>query len=222
MTDAPRPHERSGSEQERFNSADAAAARLDGAELRRRALGSLWDSFVVSLAGPKRLGTLAILVASWCGLWGSFSAANIIAGVLVGVVVMTVGLGGRRSRGGIRLVPLLKFAALVSVDLVTSTLSVMREVLTPTDYTEEGIVGVDLPDGAEHHLLLLFVAITVTPGTAVVAAEGDGRRVYLHVLHCPRRAQIEEHVRDLARLAAEALPVESGDRPTNEPVEAAR
>ncbi len=221
MTDAPPPQERSGSEQERFNSAEA-AARLDGAELRRRALGSLWDSFVVSLAGPKRIGTLAILVASWCGLWGSFSAANIIAGVLVGIVVMTVGLGGRRSRGGIRLIPLLKFAGLVSVDLVTSTLSVMREVLTPTDYTEEGIVGVDLPEGAEHHLLLLFVAITVTPGTAVVAAEGDGRRVYLHVLHCPRRAQIEEHVRDLARLAAEALPVESGDRPAIEPVEVTR
>ena len=192
--------------------------RLDGAELRRRALGSIRESFLSSLAGPKRIASLVILVAAWCGIWGSFSAANVLSGVVVGVVVMTVGFGGR-SRGTIRPIPLLKFTLLVSWDMVTSTLSVMREVLTPTDYTEEGIIGVDLPEGAADHLLLLFIAITVTPGTAVVAAEADGSRVYLHVLHCPRRTQIEEHVREISKLAVAALPTTSTERPTIEQVE---
>ncbi len=192
--------------------------RLDGDELRRRALRSVWDSFIHVLTGPKRIAALVLLVAAWVGMWGSLSAANVLAGIVVGVVVMAVGFGGR-SRGGIRVVPLAKFSGLVAIDTVTSTWSVVREVLTPTDYTEEGIIAVDLPEGSADHLLLLFVAITVTPGTAVVAAEPDGSAVYLHVLHCDRRPQIERHVDRIARLAVAALPVYSTERSTIEQVE---
>ena len=138
-------------------------------------------------------------------MWGSFTVANVLSGVAVAVVALAFGFGGS-GRGTVKPLPLLKFSALVSLDMVTSTLSVMREVLTPTDYTDEAIIGVDLPEGAEYHLLLLFVAITVTPGTAVAAADNDGRRMYLHVLHHDKREQIEEHVREIAELAVRALP----------------
>ena len=60
------------------------------------------------------------------------------------------------------------------------------------------------------HLLLLYVAITVTPGTAVVAAEADGSVLYLHLLDVERRDATERHVHLLCRLAHEALPVELG------------
>lgn len=146
-----------------------------------------------------------LLVVVWCLMWGSFTVANVLSGVAVAVVALAFGFGGS-GRGTVKPLPLLKFSALVSLDMVTSTLSVMREVLTPTDYTDEAIIGVDLPEGAEYHLLLLFVAITVTPGTAVAAADNDGRRVYLHVLHHDKREQIEEHVREIAELAVRALP----------------
>ncbi len=194
------PHEQLPSRPESFES--CGSARRDARELWRLAL----QRTVRSLTSVRRIVTIAALVLAWCALWGSFSAANVASGVLVGIVVLLVGAGGS-GRGGIRLVPLMRFVGLVAVDMVTSTATVIREVLTPTDHTEEGIVGVDLPAGAEHHLLLLFVAITVTPGTAVVAAESDGTRVYLHVLHCDRRAQIEAHVHEIAHLAVEALPV---------------
>lgn len=181
---------------------------IDARELQGRVRQSVWAHSVGALTGPRRLVTLILLVVVWCGLWGSFTIANIAAGIAVGVVALIAGLGGT-GRGGIRPWPLLKFSALVGVDMVTSTLAVMREVLTPTDYTEEAIIGVDLPAGAEQHLLLLYVAITVTPGTAVVAADVDGTRVYLHVLHVDKRAQIEEHVIEIAELAVQALPDDS-------------
>ena len=63
-----------------------------------------------------------------------------------------------------------------------------------------------------HHLLLLFVAITVTPGTAVVAAEADGSVLYLHVLDVDRRADVEAHTRGLAELACAALPTPDVER----------
>lgn len=148
---------------------------------------------------------VAGLVLAWCALWGSFSAANALSGLAASLVAMSGGLGGS-GRGGVRILPLAHFCWLVAVDLAVSTATVVREVLTPTDHTEEGIIAVPVPSACRHHLLMLYVAITVTPGTAVVAAESDGSVLYLHVLHCDRRHDVEAHVHRLAELAIDALP----------------
>jgi hypothetical protein len=54
---------------------------------------------------------------------------------------------------------------------------------------------------------MLVVAITVTPGTAVIDSDGDTGRLYLHVLHAEKSDEIRRHVRQLADLACRALPV---------------
>ena len=116
-----------------------------------------------------------------------------------------MGVGGS-GRGGVRVVPMLRLAGIVALDMVLSTATVARAVLTPRVSAEEAIIAVPISAPAKHHLLLLFVAITVTPGTAVVAAESDGSVLYLHVLDAERRAAVEAHVQRLADLACEALP----------------
>ena len=159
-----------------------------------------------ALLTPRRLITTALLVIAWCALWGSVSVANVASGTLVAVAA-TVFAGVDRNAGGIRLVPLLHFAWLVAVDLVESTVKVAWEILTPTDYTDEAIIAVDTRVEARAHFLLLVVAITVTPGTAVVDSDGDTGRLYLHVLHAEKASEIERHVQRLADLACRALPV---------------
>ena len=153
----------------------------------------------------RRTITIVGLTFAWCALWGSFSAANVLSGVAVSLLALLVGVGGS-SPGGIRIGPLLQFAGLVGIDMVASTVSVIREVLTPTDYTEEGVIAVPVPIECKNHLLLVYVAITVTPGTAVVAAESDGSVLYVHVLHSDRRAAVTAHIVRLAELANRALP----------------
>jgi multicomponent Na+:H+ antiporter subunit E len=143
---------------------------------------------------------------AWCGLWRSVSAANLVTGVAIATGVSLSGLG-TPGRGGIKLVPLVKLAWIILVDLVTSTIDVAVEILTRTDGTEEGIVAVSLPSDSRQHLLLLIIAITLTPGTAVVDADADTGTLYLHLLHIDRRAATVAHVEDLARLAVEALPL---------------
>jgi len=145
------------------------------------------------------------LTAAWCALWGSFSAANTVSGLVVAVVASR--LGNPPQHGGVRLGPLLRLIWLVAVDLVVSTIVVAREVLTPTDFTDEAIIAIPVPPAGRMHLLLMFVAITVTPGTAVVAGEADASVIYLHVLHADRRDEIEAHTRRLFELASEALPL---------------
>jgi len=146
-------------------------------------------------------------VAAWCALWRTVSIANILSGTLIAVAVLAGGFG-TPNRGSIRLVPLLKFASLVAVDLVLATVNVAKEVLTPTDYTEESIVAVRLPEESRRHLLLLVVAVTVTPGTAVVDTDPDTGTLYLHLLHHDRKDETIEHVEKLAALACAALPVD--------------
>lgn len=160
------------------------------------------DRFPLTL---RRLFTVVGLVAIWCALWGSVSAANVLSGTALAVVVLAAGLG-TPGRGSVRLVPLAKFSALVISDLVRSTGNVVFEVLTPTDYTDESIVRVDLIPEGRRHLLLLVVAVTVTPGTAVVDTDLERGTLYLHLLHHDRRDDTVRHVERLAQLASEALP----------------
>lgn len=157
----------------------------------------------------RRLITVAMLVLAWCALWGGVSAANVLSGLLVGLVIVSLGIG-TQGRGSVRLVPLLHFAGLVLWDLVASTVAVAREILTPVDYTEEAIIAVRVPTDTRSHQLLLIVAITVTPGTAVVDADPDTGTLYLHLLHDDRREAVTEHVVQLAELACRALPTSPG------------
>ena len=149
--------------------------------------------------------TAASLALTWCALWGEISAANLASGALVAAAVTASGVG-TVGRGGVRLSPLARFGALVAVDLVVSTVNVAREVLTTSDRTEEAIIAVRVPTDTRSHLLLLVVAITVTPGTAIVDADPDTGTLYLHLLHHDRRHRVEAHVLELARLACAALP----------------
>ena len=154
----------------------------------------------------RRLISVATLTAAWCALWGSVSIANVVAGLIIGSLVSLPALG-TPGEGGLRIVPLVKFGAMVVWDLVASTFSVAYEVMTPPDNTEEAIVAVDLPGDSRSHLLLLVVAVTVTPGTAVIDVDAAQGRIYLHLLHAERADATAVHVRKLAELACAALPV---------------
>jgi multicomponent Na+:H+ antiporter subunit E len=157
------------------------------------------------LLRPRRLVNIIVLTVVWCGLWQDVSAANLLAGVAIGIGVTSARLGPP-SRGGMNPVALVKLGLLVLVDLVRSTVSVASEILTPTDYTEEAIVAVTVPDAGRQHLLLLTIAITLTPGTAVVDTDPDTGTLYLHLLHQDKREETVAHAQRLVRLACEALP----------------
>lgn len=153
---------------------------------------------------PRHIAVIASLTAIWCGLWGSVSAANLLAGALVATWAYAVGFGSW-SRRGIRLWPLVKLFWLVVVDLVKSTINVAVEVLTPTDYTTEAIVAVEIQPAGRAHFLCLVIAVTLTPGTAVIEIDEESGVLFLHLLHHNRRAETIAHVKELALLAADAL-----------------
>ena len=77
------------------------------------------------------------------------------------------------------------------------------------DNTNEAIIAVNIPLHARQHFLLLIVAVTLTPGTAVVDADPDTGTLFLHLLHHERADDVRAHVAELAGLAEQALPTGS-------------
>lgn len=153
-----------------------------------------------------RSGVVVVaLVAAWCALWEAVSVANVASGLLVALPAVL--LGGSHSDGRtIKVGPLARLVVLVFVDLVKSTIHVVWEILTPTDYTDESIIAIDSQTEARSHLLLLVVAITLTPGTAVVDTDPDTGRLYVHLLHAESADDVTAHVKKLADLAIRAFP----------------
>jgi len=176
-------------------------------------------SWLPTFLGVRRVIMVALLTLIWCVLWGRVSAANVFSGLILAMTISVLGVATNYS-GGVRAGPLLRFALMVAGDLIRSTANVALEILTPTDRTEESIIAVDLPPEARHHFLLLIVAVTVTPGTAVVDADPDTGTLYLHLLHHDRRNDTVAHVQELADLACRAFPMtahrDSFSRPTKE------
>lgn len=151
-------------------------------------------------ANLRLLGMGSAVVLAWMSLWRDISWANLLSGVAIVGVMLATGLL-RPTPVPLRLVPFANFIFLVIGDLLKSTWAVVYEVLTPTDYTEEGIIAVDVPPGSCDSFLLLTVAITITPGTAVVDVDRQREILYLHLLHLEGRDEVEAHVLELAELA---------------------
>ena len=163
----------------------------------------------------RKVVEILALTAAWCALWRTISFANIAAGLLIGTVLAFSGYS-TSGRGSVRLGALVRLAGLILVDLAKSTAGVAYEVLTPTDSTDEAVIGVALPPHERDHLLLLTLAITLTPGTAVVDADTDQDIIYVHLLYADQRDEVTAHVLRLADLAHEALPVNTSPAGSSE------
>ena len=146
------------------------------------------------------LGMSAAIVLAWMSLWRDISWANLLSGLAIVALLLVMGLL-KPTPMPLRIVPFANFIFLVVGDLLKSTWAVVYEVLTPTDYTEEGIIAVDVPPGSFDSFLMLTVAITITPGTAVVDVDREREILYLHLLHLDGRDEVEAHVLELAELA---------------------
>lgn len=153
-----------------------------------------------------RLFYLVCLTGIWCALWSDLSVANVASGVVISLILLAAFGSLDIEIGPINVVAFGKFVLLVAKDAVLSTVSVASEIVTPTDYTDELVASVELPGGAERHLLLLTIAVTLTPGTAVTDTDPNVPSLTVHLLHADRLEATRSHIIELAELANAAWP----------------
>ncbi len=141
-----------------------------------------------------RLGLHLALAIVWCFLWGSFTAWNLLGGLLVGLVVISVFTRATDRKGyAKRLLNLVRFGLWFFVVLVRSNLQIAREILTPGWSQSPQILRYDVEGLTEVETTVLASSITLTPGTLALDVSDDGRFLYLHCMYAEdQRAQLRE------------------------------
>lgn len=123
------------------------------------------------------------LTVVWVLLWGDLSWANLIAGVLLGAVVVAVfPLPPIRTEAGFRLVPFCVLVGRFVADLVVASFQVAWMALRPGRVPQGGLVRVELRNPDDIFLALTAVLATLVPGTLVVESRRRTGLVFVHVL----------------------------------------
>ncbi|MEV4726321.1 Na+/H+ antiporter subunit E [Micromonospora humida] len=130
-----------------------------------------------------QLIALGWLVLVWNLLWGNFSPANLLAGLLVGGAVLVffplppVSFGGR-----LRLRALLRLAGVFVVELVSASIHVAAIAVRPGFRPRGAIIGVRLRVRTDLNLALTAELLSLVPGTLIVEVDRDAGVLYVHVL----------------------------------------
>jgi multicomponent Na+:H+ antiporter subunit E len=150
------------------------------------------------------------LTLVWVGLWGSVTAANVLGGLVVALVLV---LALRPSPAGapavVSAAALLRFGLRFAADLVVSSAQVVRIALGRRVDLRQAVVRVQVPGASDTLLTVLADAISLTPGTLTIDVDPRSATLYVHVLDVGEGPQGVEQVRaglhDQARAAVRAI-----------------
>lgn len=153
---------------------------------------------------------LVWFVVLWESLWGNFTFANLLSGVLVSIgLVILVKLpdADLRSYGGARVRPFraLWFLCYFLVKVVQANVLLAWEVVTPRNTIEPGIIGVPIRDCSDALVTLIANSFTLTPGSVTIEVLEDPTVIYVHVLHLNDPEQVRRDLWRLAELAVRAF-----------------
>lgn len=83
-------------------------------------------------------------------------------------------------------VRVLAFALWFAKEIVSSSLAVVHDSLTPRHYSTPRVVLMDLGEVGDVHVTMISMLITLTPGTLTLGQVGDGtgrRQILVHSMY---------------------------------------
>ena len=157
---------------------------------------------------------IVVLAAIWVLLWGSASVANIISGLVVGAVLVTLvpALRGPDRPLVMRPIAVARLVGHFLADLVRSNVVLTREIIARRSRIHTAIVGVELPPCSDELLTVITNLLALAPGTMPVELSLDPPVLYVHVLHLEDVEQVRRDVRRLTDLAVAAFGTREGSQ----------
>ena len=140
-----------------------------------------------------------LLALAWAALRGEFSLATLVAGYVVGYLILLA-----LVRGSVlppspyigRVHRVFGLAIYFLRELLRANLRLALDVATPRYHMTPGIIAVPLDATTDGQILLLSMLINTTPGSVALDVSPDRKILYVHVMYmttpAAARADIKE------------------------------
>jgi len=144
-----------------------------------------------------------VLVVVWMLLWGVFSWANLISGLVVSAVVLTVfPLPPVTFAGRVRPLGLLRFVLRFVADLARASVQLSWLAFRVGRQPRSAIIRVPLRVCSDLVLTLTGEAVSLVPGSLIVDTDQASTTLYIHVIGVPDRAAVERFRRTVYEVEA--------------------
>lgn len=158
-----------------------------------------------------RIWSLCWLTLVWILLWGTFSAANIISGLVVALIItLLLPLPRVPVEGRLRPLALLRLIWYVSYSLVISSAQVAWLAIRPGPPPATAVLRAHLGIKSDLVLALAVGVLTLIPGSVVLEIDQRRRLIYVHVLNTGSEKTVSDFYRSVA--TAERLMVAAFER----------
>ncbi len=158
-----------------------------------------------------RVWMICWLVLVWVLLWGTVSAANVLSGLVIALVItLLLPLPPVPVEGRLHPLSLLRLLITVAYYLVASSVQVAVLALKPGPPPLTAVLRANLALKSDLVLVLAVNIINLTPGTVVLEIDQTRRMIYVHVLDVGSDRTVTRFYRQVAGL--EKLLVASFER----------
>lgn len=154
------------------------------------------------------VGWLALV---WTLLWGNVSAANILGGIAVGLVItLLLPLPPVPVEGKLHPLSLVRLVALIAYYLVLSSVQVAWLAIKPGPPPRSAVLRAHVAIKSDLVLALTVNALNLIPGGIVLEIDQTRRIVYVHVIDAGSDTSVRRFYRQVADI--ERLMIASFER----------
>lgn len=148
-----------------------------------------------------RVWMVCWLILVWVLLWGTVSAANILSGLVIALVVtLLLPLPPVPVEGRLHPIPLVRLAVTVVYYLLASSIQVAALALKPGPPPLTAVLRAHLALKSDLVLVLAVNIINLTPGTIVLEIDQPRRMIYVHVIDVGNDRTVQRFYRQVASL----------------------
>lgn len=158
-----------------------------------------------------RLWVLVWLVLVWILLWGSISAANMLSGLAVALIItLLLPLPVVPVEGRLHPISLLRLVILVAWYLLLSSVQLAVLAVKPGPPPLSAVLRAHLAIKSDLVLALAVNIVNLTPGTIVLEIDQVRRMIYVHVIDVGSDRAVQRFYRQISQI--ERLLVASFER----------
>jgi multicomponent Na+:H+ antiporter subunit E len=148
-----------------------------------------------------RAWVLCWLTLVWILLWGSLSAANMVSGLTIALLItVLLPLPVVPVEGRVHVLSLLRLIAVMAYELALSSLQVAWLAIKPGAPPLSAVLRAHLAIKSDFVLALAVNMITLTPGSVVLEIDRVRRMVYVHVLDVSSDRAVNRFYRQTSRI----------------------